>query len=109
MKRQSLRTKDRCTAQRLLLVNNEAARQPGMNHQIAHGYLRVPEPEMAMRTWQDATDTIIAPKDGDTKPRWTVAMKADAFDPIRKQPLNETGAEAQIQIVRCGWPTSPTL
>ena len=40
----SLRTRDKADAMRLLLVKNEAARQPGMNMQIAQVYLQHGEP-----------------------------------------------------------------
>jgi hypothetical protein len=45
-KQQSLQTKDRATAERLLHARNEAEQQPAVNLQIARAYLAASDPQI---------------------------------------------------------------
>ena len=51
---ESLGTKDRDEAQRLVIAKNEALKQPAMNLSLARVYLRHSDPLVAKRTWQQA-------------------------------------------------------
>jgi len=50
-KQETLRTKDKATALRLLHSKNEAYQQPVLNLQIARTYLTASDPEIGKRTW----------------------------------------------------------
>ena len=55
-KQETLQTKDRDEALRLLAAKNEAHRQPIINMQIARAYLMVGDPKAATRTWAFVMD-----------------------------------------------------
>ena len=50
-KQETLGTKDRPAAERILNAKNEATRQPFINLQIARAYLQASDPAVAIRTW----------------------------------------------------------
>ena len=101
-KQETLRTKDRATAERLLHAKNEAHLQPIINLQIARAYLMVSDPAAATRTWQFVMDEIVKLKHEETKRRWLVAVKDKAFDGIRNLPLLETRAEHFLRAMEKG-------
>ena len=80
---ESLGTKDRDEAQRLVIAKNEALKQPAMNLSLARVYLRHSDPLVAKRTWQHAMDEIVKTKRGPTQERWQRAIKQSAFEGIR--------------------------
>jgi hypothetical protein len=92
-KQESLRTKDRPEAERLLNAKNEAHRQPIINMQIARAYLMVGDPEASKRTWGQAMQEIVKLKKGETLRRWNVAIKDKELDSIRNLPLLETRSQ----------------
>jgi integrase len=101
-KQESLGTKIRTEAERLLHAKNEAHRQPFINVQIARAYLMVGDPEAAKRTWQSVMDEIVKLKRGNTLLRWRVATKDKAFDGIRSLPILETRAEQFLRAMEKG-------
>src|SRR5580765_1416070 len=90
---QSLKTRDKTEANRLLVALNEAGKQPAMNLSLARVYLRHSDPMVSERTWQHVLDEIIKLKSGPTQDRWKSAAKDKAFDLIRNRVLIETQAE----------------
>lgn len=92
-KQESLQTKEKKTAERILNAKNEAVRQPIINLQIARAYLIVGDPAVSTRTWQFVMDEILKLKEGETERRWKVAIADKAFAKLRKQTLLETRAE----------------
>src|SRR5262245_48598145 len=84
---QSLRTKDKGEAIRLLHAKNEAKGDPGLAIHIAKAYLAAADPAMAKRTWQYAVDELIKTKHGATAHRWQVAIKDKAIAKILNLPL----------------------
>jgi hypothetical protein len=99
---ESLGTKDRDEAQRLVIAKNEALRQPAMNLGLARVYLRHSDPLVAKRTWQHAMDEIVKTKRGPTQERWQRAIRQSAFDGIRGIPLIETQAEHFLAVLDKG-------
>jgi integrase len=99
---ESLKTKDRAEAERLLMALNEAGRQPAMNLGLARVYLKHSDPMVAQRTWQHVFDEIIKLKSGPTQCRWRVAAKDKAFDLIRSRLLIETQAEHFLEVLKKG-------
>ena len=99
---ESLKTKDRSEAERLLMALNEAGRQPAMNLGLARVYLRHSDPMVSQRTWQHVFDEIVKLKAGPTQVRWKVAAKDRAFDLIRSRLLIETQAEHFLEVLKRG-------
>lgn len=101
-KQETLRTKDRTTAERLFNAKNEAHQQPIINLQIARAYLLVGDPQVATRTWQFVMDEIVKLKHDETRVRWLVAIKDKALDGLRDLPLLETRAEQFLRALERG-------
>lgn len=101
-KQETLSTRERAVAERLLHAKNEAHLQPVINMQIARAYLMVGDPQSAKRTWQDVMGEIVKLKHGETQRRWRVAAKDQAFASIQKLPLLETRAEHLLRVMEKG-------
>jgi hypothetical protein len=101
-KQETLRTKDRTEAERLLNAKNEAHRQPIINLQIARAYLMVGDPKAAQRTWREVMGEIVKLKHGETERRWLVAVKDKALEGIQNLPLLETRAEHFLRAMEKG-------
>jgi integrase len=101
-KQETLRTRDRPTADRLLHARNEAHLQPIINMQIARAYLMVGDPQAARRTWQDVMEEIVKLKRGETQRRWRVATLDRAFAALRTLPILETRAEQFLRTIEKG-------
>jgi len=56
---ESLKTKDKDEAERLLMALNEAGKQPAMNLGLARVYLKHSDPMVSQRTWQHVLGEII--------------------------------------------------
>jgi integrase len=101
-KQDTLRTKDKATALRLLHSKNEAYQQPILNLQIARTYLTASDPEIGKRTWQTVMNEIVLTKKNATRDRWDRAIKDKAFELLRERPLLETRAEHFLDALRQG-------
>jgi len=99
-KQESLRTRNREAACRILNARNEAHQQPTINLQIARAYLMVSDPGSTTRTWQHVMEQIVSTKTGNTRERWQTAMKDKAFDSIRHRKLTETHAEHLLEVLK---------
>jgi integrase len=99
---QSLKTKDKAEARRLLVAMNEPTRQAALNLSLARVYLKHSDPIMNQRTWQHVWDEIIKLKTGSTQYRWRSAAKDKAFDSIRNHLLIETQAEHLLAVLKQG-------
>ncbi len=87
---QSLKTKDKAQATRLLMALNESGKQPAMNLGLARVYLKHSDPMITQRTWQHVFDEVIKLKQGENQRRWTCAVQDHAFDSIRNVLVMET-------------------
>ena len=99
---QSLKTKDKAQAERMLLAMNEAGKQPAMNLSLARVYLQHSDPMVSERTWQHVLDEIINLKTGPTQYRWQNAAKDKALDLVRDRLLIETQAEHFLTVLKRG-------
>jgi integrase len=99
---ESLKTKDKAEATRLLLALNEAGKQPAMNLGLARVYLKHSDPLVSTRTWQHVLDEIIELKSGPTQDRWRSAAKDKAFNLIRSRLLIETQGEHLLEVLKKG-------
>jgi integrase len=100
--RSSLKTKDRDTAEQIVLAKNQSLRQPSLNLQIAKAYLAGTDSGVATRTWQAALDALVETKHGPTQERWLRAAKDKALDGIRHKTIIETQAENLLQALKAG-------
>ncbi len=96
---QSLKTKEKKEAERLLLAMNEAGKQPAMNLGLARVYLKHSDPLVAKRTWGHVLDEIIKLKTGPTQYRWQSTAKDKNFDLIRDRLVIETKAEHFLAVL----------
>jgi hypothetical protein len=99
---QSLHRNDKTTARRLLNAHNEAACLLAIHRQIAHAYLRITDPKMAQRIWQNLMAFVADQKRGATRERWERAINDRAFDSLRTRPLIETSAEELLMVLKQG-------
>jgi integrase len=99
---QSLRTKDKSEAVRLLSAMNEAEKHPAMNFAIAKIYLRHSESQALRRTWQSVLEELIKLKTGQTRIRWQTVAKDASYNCIRKLPVIETTAEHFFRVFETG-------
>jgi hypothetical protein len=99
---QSLNTRDRAEAQRLVASLNEACQQPAMNLRLARVYLQHSDPAFSSRTWQHVMDDAARLKQGATEARWRRAMRQKSFDRIRSLALIETQPEPLLAILETG-------
>ena len=102
-KQETLHTRNKQDAQRLVHARNEARHQPLINLQIARAYLSAAEPAFLSRTWQHVMDCAGEGKKGtNTKARWTRAVAEKPFDRIRNLKLVETKAEQLLDVMKTG-------
>lgn len=101
-KQESLKTKDRATAERLFHAKNEAHEQPAVNLQIARAYLTASDPEVAKRTWQNVMEAMRTGKKGPTLERWEHAIRDHAFDRIRHLVILETNSGHFLRALESG-------
>jgi len=101
-KQQSLGTKDRVTAGRLLHSKNEAHQQPMVNLQIARAYLTASDPQIAKRTWNHVMQTMVQQRLGENRQRWERAIRDGAFEIIRGLLLLETRPEHFLRTLQVG-------
>jgi integrase len=99
---ESLKTRDKVEATRLLVAMNEAGQQAAMNLSLAKVYLRHSDPLVASRTWQTVLDEIIRTKSGTNQERWQVMARSKWFDSIRNRLLIETQAGHLLHVLQCG-------
>ena len=72
---ESLRTKDKATATRLLNAKNESTMLMGSNLLVARAYMVASDPEMPKRTWKDVIDFIIDEKSVTARHRWKMLAR----------------------------------
>jgi integrase len=101
-KRESLKTPNTDDAQQIVHARNEAERQPIINKHIAKAYLVASDSAISTRTWQNAFDTIIASKKGETQARWQRAAKEKPFGLIRNCVIVETQADQLLAVLNAG-------
>jgi len=101
-RQESLKTRDRTAADRILHARNEAHQQPAINLQIARAYLMASDPMVAQRRWQHVVEAIIKTKQAPTRDRWERAAKAKALGRIWCVRVIETQAEHFLGALEAG-------
>ena len=82
-KQESLHTRDKDEAFRLLAAKNETHDGPAFSRQLARVYWKAADPAAAKRDWQTAN-------------------KENAFDSLRALPIMETRAEHFLKVLHAG-------
>jgi hypothetical protein len=101
-KQESLGTKDKSEADRLMGIKNQPFQFSAFNLQLARTHLQMSNPEIRTRTWQQVMDAVVQTKSGETKIRYERAVKDKAFDPIRNLVAIETQAETLYDVMAKG-------
>lgn len=97
--RESLGTKRKAEAEKLLRAKNEAAEQPAFNREMAKVYLRAQDPVFCGRTWQDVATLIDTAYEGATKKRFAKFVKSAPMSALRKIRLVDTTADDMLAVL----------
>jgi integrase len=101
-KQESLHTRERSEAHRLVAAKNEHDKAPSFSLHLARVYWQAGDPAAATRTWQHVMDEIPKLKQGSTQVRWRSAVKDEAFNPLRSLVVLETRAEHFLKVLEAG-------
>jgi len=101
-KQESLHTRDKDEAFRLVAAKNETENAPAFSLHLARVYWKAGDPAGAKRTWQHVMDEIPKLKRAETRYRWLTAIKDKALDPIRHLIVLETQAEHFLNVLAQG-------
>ena len=101
-KQESLRTRDKTEAHRLVAARNESEQAPAFSLQLARVYWRASDPAAGNRTWQAVMDEVLRQKTGPTHERWVTAIKEPALDALRDLVVLETRPEHFLRALEHG-------
>lgn len=101
-KQESLHTRERAQANRLVAARNEADGQTAFSRHLARVYWKAGDPAAASRTWQNVMEEFLKLKTGNTRVRWMTAIQDHALEPIRNLVVLETGAHHFLQVLEQG-------
>lgn len=101
-KQESLKTRDKAVAKRLLDARNEAHQQPAINIQIAKAYLAAADSSFVKRTWREVMAEFVKTKHASNRVRSERATMDKSYDLIREMPLIETRSEHFLQALDSG-------
>lgn len=101
-KQETLKTRDKDEAYRLVAAKNETEASPAFSLHLARVYWRAGDPAAASRTWQHVMDEILKQKREETRHRWTTAVKDKALDGLRDRVVLETQAEHFLRVLEAG-------
>lgn len=101
-KQESLHTRDKTEAYRLVAARNETETAPAFSLQLARVYWKAGDSAAATRDWQFVMGELVRTKKGDTRSRWDTAIKDRAFAPLRQLPVVETKAEHFLRVLAVG-------
>ncbi len=101
-KQETLKTRDKAEAYRLVAAKNETAAAPAFSLQLARVYWKAGDPAAVSRTWQCVMDEILKLKNGNTHQRWVTANKDKAFDSLRNLVVMETRPEHFLRALENG-------
>jgi len=101
-KQETLKTRDKDEAYRLVAARNENEDAPAFSLHLARVYWKAGDPAGATRTWQHIMDEIPKLKTGETQNRWLTAIKDKALDSVRRLVVLETQAEHFLKVLENG-------
>ncbi|HSY10038.1 MAG TPA: hypothetical protein VK840_03905, partial [Candidatus Dormibacteraeota bacterium] len=101
-KQQSLDTKDRNTASRLLEIKRQTVADPGFNQFLLKTCLSTQDPQLSKRTWLTVMDQMQTHGKESSRDRCARAMQSAEFERLRELKLIETSAEDFLTILNGG-------
>ena len=101
-KQESLHTRDKAEAHRLVAAKNESETAPAFSLQLARVYWKAGDADAGTRNWQFVMEELVKTKKGETRYRWDNAIKDRAFQPLRRQTVMETKAEHLLGVLSAG-------
>ena len=96
--RESLGTKNKAEALKLLQAKNDAQSQPVLSRELAKVYLHTQDPDFANRTWLDVARLIDTSYDGNTKTRFQKFLKSQPVRRLMARRLIETSASDFLSV-----------
>jgi len=101
-KQETLKTRDKAEAYRLVAAKNENEGAPAFSLHLARVYWKAGDPAAARRTWQNVMNEIPKLKTGHTRHRWETAIKDEALDSVRNMVVLETQADHFLKVLERG-------
>lgn len=98
-KQQSLETKDKKEALRLLEIKRQSAVNSGFNQIVLKTCLTTQDPLLAKRTWETVMQQIQTHGKESTRTRYARAVKSKSFNRLRHVKLVETSADDFLAIL----------
>jgi hypothetical protein len=86
--RESLRTKNRAEALKLLAAKNESHVHPTLSRELAKVYVHAQDPNFGNRTWADVARLIDRAYEGNTKERFQKFMRCAPMSRLWKRRLS---------------------
>jgi integrase len=96
--RESLGTKNKAEALKLIQAKNEAQIQPVLSRELAKVYMHAQDPQFAGRTWADVARLIDSAYDGNTKKRFQKFLKSQPVHGLMSRRLIETSASDFLDV-----------
>ncbi|MEI6702919.1 MAG: tyrosine-type recombinase/integrase [Deltaproteobacteria bacterium] len=96
--RESLGTKNRAEAQKLLQAKNDAHSQPALSRELAKAYLHAQDPQFGERTWADVAKLIDGAYEGSTKERFQKFLRSAPVKPLMNLKLVETSSSHFLKV-----------
>lgn len=96
--RESLGTKNRAEAQRLLQAKNDAHSQPILSRELAKAYLQAQDSQFGERTWADVAKLIDGSYEGSTKERFQKFLRSAPVKPLMNLKLVETSSSHFLKV-----------
>ncbi len=101
-KQESLRTRSKKDATRILNAKREAEETSGINLQIARAYLHAADSAFVTRKWKDVLTAITDTKTGPTKRRWEIVGKDAAYAALWNRAVTNTPADVFLSAMKNG-------
>src|SRR5690349_20752273 len=102
-KQETLGTRDRETALRLLHARNEAGRQTAINLQIARAYLAASDPEIATRKWQLVMEESILANSMPPRDRPLVCRQEESICFLQPETILDHEASSLQRMAMAPW------
>jgi hypothetical protein len=90
-KQESLHTREKAEACRLVAARNLTDTSPAFSLQLARVYWKAGDSAAATLDWEFVMGELVITKNGDTRYRWDTAIKDRAFAPLRRRWASATG------------------
>ena len=101
-RRESLGTKNKAQAQRLIAAKNETVQNTALNLQLGKVYLAGHDPKLTTRTWAEVMDQLASHGKEKSQKRCRREMDSKPFDLIRGKKIVETSGDDLRAVLHAG-------